>query len=135
MELLTIWVYSPSSVSDQCKLAKLIAFNSTQLSVVEQNYPIHKKELLAISGTLKKWRSDSLGLKFFVYTDLCTLKIFDSQKDLLWRQLFWQEWMSQFDMDIVYIKGEDNALVDACPMTDSLHKPHDNLAGQSINVV
>ena len=29
--------------------------------------------------------------------------------------------MSQFDMEIVYIKGEDNTLVDACPKTKTVH--------------
>ena len=29
--------------------------------------------------------------------------------------------MSQFDMEIVYIMGEDNTLMDACPKTETVH--------------
>ena len=40
-----------------------------QLKGAEKNYPVHEKELLAIIRTLKKWRSDLLGIPIHVYTD------------------------------------------------------------------
>jgi len=46
------------------------------------NYPVHEKELLAIIRALEKWRSDLLGVEFFVYTDHRTLENFDQQQDL-----------------------------------------------------
>ena len=48
------------------------------------------------------------------------------QKDLSRRQLHWQELMSQFDLDIAYIKGEDNCVADALsclPPTESEQSP------------
>lgn len=90
-----------------------ITFNSMQLKVAEKNYPVHEKELLAIIRALKEWRSDLLGTHFVVYTDHRTLENFDTQKDLSRRQLCWQEFMSQYDMTITYICGEDNTVADA----------------------
>ena len=59
-----------------------VAFDSMQLKGAEKNYPVHEKELLSIIWALKKWRSDLLGTRFFVYTDHRTLENFDTQKDL-----------------------------------------------------
>ena len=59
-----------------------IAYDSMQLGAAETNYPIHKKELLAVVRALKKWHSDLLGTEFFMYTDHCKLEFFDTQCDL-----------------------------------------------------
>jgi hypothetical protein len=93
--------------------ARPVAFDSMQLKPAEKNYPVHEKELLAIIRALKKWRSDLLGTHFYVYTDHRTLENFDTQKDLSRRQLRWQEFMSQYDLTITYIRGEDNCVADA----------------------
>ena len=84
-----------------------------QLKGAEKNYLVHEKELLAIICTLKKWRLDLLGIPIVVYTDHCTLQNFDTQRDLSRCQLCWQEFMSQYNMTIVYIQGEDNTVADA----------------------
>src|ERR1700691_5578832 len=83
-----------------------------QLKGAEKNYPVHEKELLAIVRSLKKWRADLLGIPIIVYTDHRTLENFDTQRDLSHQQLRWQEFMSQYDMTIVYIPGEDNSVAD-----------------------
>jgi hypothetical protein len=57
-----------------------------QLRDTQKNYPVHKKEMLAIVCALKKWRSDLLESEFIVYTDHQTLENFDIQKDLSCRQ-------------------------------------------------
>jgi YD repeat-containing protein len=62
--------------------ARLVAFDSMQLRDAQGNYPVHKKEMLAIVHAVKKWRSDLLGSQFVMYTDHCTLENFDTQKDL-----------------------------------------------------
>jgi hypothetical protein len=95
------------------RLSRPVAFNSMQLKGAEKNYPVHEKELLAIIRALKKWHSDLLGTHFYVYTDHRTLKNFDAQKDLSHHQLRWQEFLSQYDVTITYIRGEDNTVTDA----------------------
>src|SRR5277367_942669 len=79
----------------------------------ELNYPVHEKELLAIIRALRKWRSDLLGSSFLIYTDHKTLENFNTQWDLSRHQARWMEIMSQFDAQIVYVKGEDNTVADA----------------------
>jgi hypothetical protein len=93
--------------------ARPVAFDSTPLHGTELNYPVHEKELLAILRALKKWRSDLLGSHIHVYMDHRTLLNFNNQKDLSRRQARWQEYMSQFEISFVYIRGEDNTVADA----------------------
>jgi hypothetical protein len=90
-----------------------VAFDFMQLKGAEKNYPVHKKELLAIIHALKKWQSDLLSTQIYVYTDHCTLENFDMQKDLSCHQLHWQEFLLQYNMTIMYIHGEDNTVADA----------------------
>jgi hypothetical protein len=101
-----------------------------QLKGSEKNYPIHKKELLAIIRALKKWRSDLLGIPIYVYTDHRTLQNFDTQRDLSRCQLRWQEFMSQYDITITYIPGEDNSVADAL-----LRVPEGAFPGESVDKV
>lgn len=67
-----------------------VTFDSMQLKNTEKNYLVHEKELLVIIHALKKWWSDLLGNKIFLYTDHRTLENFDTQKDLSRQQLCWQ---------------------------------------------
>lgn len=90
-----------------------VAFNSMTFKNAELNYPVHKKELLAIIRALKKWHVDLLGSTFFIYTDHKMLENFNIQKDLLQWQVHWMEFMSQFDAKVVYIKGDNNTVANA----------------------
>jgi RNase H-like domain found in reverse transcriptase/Integrase zinc binding domain len=102
--------------------ARPVAFDSMQLNSAQQNYPVHEKELLAIVRALQKFRMDLLGIPFTVITDHRTLVNFNTQKDLSRRQARWQEFLSQYDFHIVYVKGEDNTVADALS-----HLPPDDL--------
>ena len=95
------------------KEAKPVAFDSTPLRDAALNYPVHKKELLAIICGLKKWRIELLGVPLHVYTDHCTLQNFATQWDWSCRQACWQEYMAQFDHTIHYVKGERNVVANA----------------------
>jgi hypothetical protein len=91
------------------EMAHPVAFDSTQLKDVQLNYTTHEKELLAIIHALSKWHSDLLGSPIIIYTNHCTLK---NQKDLSCHQVWWMEYLSQYDHNIVYIKSEDNTVTD-----------------------
>ena len=84
-----------------------------QLKAAKKNYPMHEKELLAIVQALKKWRSNLLGSCIYVYADHKTLENFDSQKDLSCHQLCWQEFLSQYEINMNYIPGPDNTVANA----------------------
>lgn len=92
--------------------ARPVAFESQQLKGAELNYPVHEKELFAIVRALKKWRVDLIGVPFTVFTDHRTLENFHEQKHLSRRQARWQEFLSQYDFDIVYVAGKDNVAAD-----------------------
>ncbi len=36
-----------------------------------------------------------------------------TQKDLLRQQAWWQEFLAQYDFQIIYVRGEDNTIADA----------------------
>jgi hypothetical protein len=123
--------------------ARPIAFDSMQLNEAQKRYPVHEKELLAIMRALKKWQADLLGGPIIIFTDHKTLENFNTQKELSQQQACWQEFMSQFEVHIQYIKGEDNTVADAlsCLPTDkskTVEEPAHNfnawLANNSINV-
>jgi hypothetical protein len=90
-----------------------VAWDSVQLSRAERNYPTHEKEMLAIVRALRKFRADSLGTRFTVYTDHRTLECFQGQRDLSRRQARWQEFLAEYDFEIVYVRGEENTVADA----------------------
>jgi hypothetical protein len=90
-------IYVTTDASDTCsgavlsfgpswETARPVAFDLSTFKDAELNYPVHKKKLLAVIRTLKKWRSDLIGSPFFVFTDHKTLENFDKQKDLSRRQ-------------------------------------------------
>jgi hypothetical protein len=73
-------IYVTTDASDTCSRALLffgptwesawpVAFDSCIFKGAELNYPVHEKELLAIIQALKKWRTDLVGLPFFVFID------------------------------------------------------------------
>lgn len=90
-----------------------VAFDSMQLKGAELNYPVHEKELLAIIWVCKKWHVNLIGMPFTVYTDHRTLENFKRQKDLSRRQARWQEFLGQYDFEIIYLPEEENTAADA----------------------
>ncbi|RXW14484.1 hypothetical protein EST38_g11370 [Candolleomyces aberdarensis] len=97
--------------------ARPVAFESKVLNQAERRYPVHEKEMLAVVRALKKWRSDLLGMPFFIYTDHRTLQFFEQQRDLSQRQARWMEFLCQYDGKIVYVKGDENVAADALSRT------------------
>ena len=56
---------------------------------------------------------DLIGSPVYIYTDHKMLMNFNTQWDLLCRQLHWQELLLQYEIHITYIQGEDNTVADA----------------------
>jgi len=90
-----------------------VAFDSMVLKLAQLNYPVHEKELLAIIQALQKWWSELLGAPIIVYTEHRTLENFDEQKRPFVHQARWQEFMAQYNLQIVYIPEESNTVADA----------------------
>ncbi|GAW02686.1 reverse transcriptase-RNase H-integrase [Lentinula edodes] len=109
-------IFVTTNASDRCSGAVLsfgtswesaqpVSFDSSTFKGAKLNYPVHKKEMLAIIHALKKWRVDLLGVPFVIMTDHCTLENFHTQPDLSRHQARWMEFFSQFDCKIVSRSG------------------------------
>ena len=104
----TVLSYGPT-----WEMAQPVAYDSVALKDTQLNYPVHEKELLAIIRALKKWCSDLLGAPIRIYTDHRTLENFDQQTDLSCCQARWQEFLAQYDHQIIYIPSKANSVADA----------------------
>jgi hypothetical protein len=113
---------------DQGRGLQPIAFMSKKLLPAETRYPTHEQEELAIIIALKKWRHYLHGTKVKVLTDHKSLVYLDTQPNLSNRQLRWNEFLSQFDLDIEYTKGKENVVADAL----SRRSDHEE---QKVNVI
>ena len=99
-----------------------VAFVSRTLNPAEQNYAAHDLELLGIHETLRMWRCYLHGRKFKVYTDHHPLRYLETQEFLSPRQVRWLEKLSQFDFEIVPIKGKANQVADGLSRRKKPHK-------------
>ena len=59
-----------------------------------------------------KWEDKLLGRKFTLVTDHKGLEYFETQKNLLDRQVQWWELLSRFNYTIMHVNGMDNKIVD-----------------------
>jgi hypothetical protein len=117
-----IWVICDASVSgvramygqgptwQQCKPA---GFMSKKFTSAQQNYRVFELETLAILEALIKWEDKLVGRCIHIVTDHKALEFFLTQCRLLHHQARWMEYLSRFNFDIRYVKGEYNRVADA----------------------
>jgi len=93
----------------------LVAFYSKSLSLVEQNYEIHNKEMLAIICTLEEWRYFLKGARHPVeiWTDHKNLECFMMAKKLNHRQACWSLYLACFDFKLIHCPGRSMGKPDA----------------------
>ena len=87
-------------------------FMSHKFKEAQQNYRVFEMETLAILEALLKWEDKLVGRKFTVITDHQALEFFSKQKHLSGRQARWAEYLSRFDFEVVYVKGQYNIVAD-----------------------
>jgi hypothetical protein len=95
------------------KNAPIIAFFSAKLSPSQQNYAVHKIEMLAGLETMVRHRDILLGVLFTWYTDHRALEYLLKQKNLTGRQARWIAKMSEFDFVVKYVPGKENTVSNA----------------------
>jgi hypothetical protein len=83
-------------------------FMSKKFTSAQHNYRVFEQETLAILEALLKWEDKLMGYRIHVVTDHKALEFFKTQRQLSGRQTRWMEYLSRFDFDIRYIKGELN---------------------------
>ena len=91
------------------------AFISKKMLAAERNYPVHEQELLAVIRALKEWRCYLHGCSqtISIYTDHHSLTYLQTQPHLSTRQVRWVEFMSDYDLETLYIPGPNNVVADA----------------------
>ena len=92
-----------------------MVFFSKKLSSAQLNYPIYDKELLAIVEAFKEQRLYLSGIvePIKVYTNYKNLRYFTTTKELSKRQIRQVEFLSEFNFEIYYKKGNENVYTDA----------------------
>jgi len=113
--------------SDDKKRLHFITYYNHKLTVVELNYEIHDKKLLAIVNSFKQWR---MYLKEFkhqiqVYTNHKNLLYFMIMKVLNQRQIKWLKKLSSYNFNIQYWKKSENLKINV------LNKRADNMTDRS----
>ena len=95
------------------KLVWVAAFFSAKLNLAQQNYAVHKIEMLAgvemmlrnvdiLQGANFRWLTDHKGLIHLL-----------NQKNLTGWQAWWLEKISSFSFKVIYIAGSKNVVADA----------------------
>ena len=84
-----------------------VAFYSKSLSLVERNYKIHDKKMLAIIRALEEWRHFLEGARHPVeiWTDHKNLEYFMTAKKLNRRQARWFLYLAHFDFKLIHRPG------------------------------
>jgi len=92
-----------------------VAFYSKSLSLVEQNYEIHNKEMLAIIHALEEWRHFLEGAQHPVeiWMDHKNLEYFMTAKKLNHRQARWSLYLARFDFKLIHHPGQSMGKLDA----------------------
>ncbi|RDB19217.1 Transposon Ty3-G Gag-Pol polyprotein, partial [Hypsizygus marmoreus] len=93
----------------QCRPA---GFMSKKFTNAQRNYAVHELETLAILEAFQKWEDKLVGYKIHIITDHKALEFFKTQMNLSNRQRRWMDYMSKFNFDITYVKGELNKVAD-----------------------
>ncbi len=117
----SIWVICDASKSgiramygqgDSWQTCRPAGFMSKKFTNAQHNYRVHELETLAILEALMKWEDKLMGYRIHVITDHKALEFFKTQSQLSGRQLRWTDYMSRFDFDITYVKGDNNKVAD-----------------------
>ena len=84
-----------------------VAFHSRTFTAVELNYNTHNKELLAIFEAFKIWQHylEDPAYSINVVIDHKNLEYFSTTKILIWRQVWWSKYLSQFNLIIRFHPG------------------------------
>jgi hypothetical protein len=90
-----------------------LSYEIQKLRGPELLYSIYDKEMLAIMHALAKFRKYLVGARFVVKSNHNSLKYLLEQRDLNERQQKWVRKIQAYDFDIEFVKGKNNAVVNA----------------------
>ena len=94
-------------------LERVIAYGSRSLTKEEKNYCVTRRELLAITEFLKKYRQYILGRRFTIRTDHAALTWMRRTPEPIGQQARWISLVDEYDFDIEYRAGKQHGNADA----------------------
>ncbi len=111
-DYVSVEILSQKENDDQIR--SIVYFSKT-LFLVECNYEIYDKELLAIIRCFEQWRAELQSVKTFinVLIDHKSLKYFMIIKKMNRRQTRWAEFLAEFDFKIAYQSEKKNDKTDS----------------------
>ena len=103
--------------------------------MVELNYDIHDKKLLAIFEAFKTWQYYLEGLAYpiNVVIDHKNLEYFSTTKVLIQRQVWWSEYLSQFNLIIRFHPGCLGTKLDALTRRWDIYTKEGNTGYATVN--
>lgn len=91
----------------------LVAYESRKLQDRERNYPAHEKEMTGIVHYLRTWRHYLFRTEFLVKIDNISSTYLKTRVKMTPKQARWQEFLAEFDFEILYNPGKKNVVADA----------------------
>ena len=85
---------------------------SKKLTDTQQNYRMFEWKMLVIIKALLKWEEKLLRFMFTIVINHEALGYLKTQCKLSSRQVQWVDYMSRFNVTIVYVKGTENRVTD-----------------------
>ncbi|MCO5575102.1 hypothetical protein L7F22_028899 [Adiantum nelumboides] len=98
-----------------------VAYESHKFSDVEMRWTTHGKEMMAVVYCLRKWRHYVQDKHTQVYTDNVSLKYFQTQPKLTPKQARWQDFLVEYDIEIIHKPGKHNVMPDALSCQPNLN--------------
>ena len=92
---------------------RVIAYGSRSLTKEEKNYCVTRRELLAVTEFLRKYRQYILGRKFTIRTDHSALTWMRKTPEPIGQQARWVSLVDEFNFDIEYRAGKMHGNADA----------------------
>nr|GFB99035.1 reverse transcriptase domain-containing protein [Tanacetum cinerariifolium] len=103
---------------------KPIQYASKTMNVMESNYTMTEKKMLAVVYAFKKFQSYLIMNKSIVHTDHSALKYLFAKKDAKARLLRWVPLLQEFDFKVLDTKGAENLVADHM---SRLENPYENV--------
>ena len=112
-----------------------VVFHSRTFTVTELNYNTHDKELLAIFEAFKIWWHYLKGLAYpiNIVMDHKNLEYFSTTKVLTWRQVWWSEYLFQFNLVIRFRPGCLSTKPDALTRRWDVYPKRENTSYTTVN--
>ena len=112
-----------------------VVFHSRTFTMAELNYNTHNKELLAIFEAFKIWwyYLEGLAYSINIIIDYKNLEYFSTTKILTRRQVWWSEYLSQFNLVIRFYSGYLSTKPDALTRRWDVYSKGGNTGYATVN--